>query len=277
MRSAGLLRVAIVSLSALAAVDAGYSQERPADDGWSLTVGGGGLYAPAYEGDDTYRLSLLPNVQLNHGDRFFASVQGGVGYSAIATPSFRAGPIARVKFAREEDGNQTFAVTGDDTTDLRGLGDVDTSLELGGFFSYKVGRAMLNAELRQAVSGHEGLVADVGAVWSGRSYPWRQAIIWSFGPRMRVVDDAYNAAYFGVDAVQSAASGLPAFAAGGGVHSYGAGATAILPLGRNSPWAAVVVAGYDQLVGDAGASPLVQERGSADQASAGIFLTYRVL
>jgi outer membrane protein len=240
-------------------------------------VGGGGLYSPAYEGDDAYRLSLLPNVQINHGDRFFASVQGGVGYSWIATPSLRAGPIARIKFAREEDGNQTFAVTGDDVTDLRGLGDVDASLELGGFLAYKAGPVTLSSELRQAVSGHEGLVADVGAVWSGRGYPWGQAIVWSLGPRMRVVDESYNAAYFSVDAVQSAASGLPAFAAEGGVHSYGAGATAILPLGRNGPWSAVVVAGYDRLVGDAGASPLVRERGSADQASVGIFLTYRVL
>jgi len=37
----------------------------------------------------------------------------------------------------------------------------------------------------------------------------------------------------------------------------------------------VLVAGYDRLTGDAADNPLVQLRGSEDQASLGIFLSYR--
>jgi outer membrane protein len=100
-------------------------------------------------------------------------------------------------------------------------------------------------------------------------------VIWSVGPRAKLVDDSYNSAYFSVDAAQSVASGLPVFEAGGGLHSYGIGATAIIPLTTDNTWSAVVVAGYDRLEGDAADNPLVQLRGSEDQASIGVFVSYR--
>ena len=103
------------------------AQERPANDGWSVTVGAGGLLVPTYEGDDAYRLSILPNIQVAYGDTAFASVQDGVGYRVINTFGLRAGPIARIKFSRDADGDQPFAVTGEDSADLVGLRDVDTS------------------------------------------------------------------------------------------------------------------------------------------------------
>lgn len=253
-----------------------FAQGRPVTDGWSVTVGAGGLMTPTYEGDDSYRLSILPNIQVAYGDDFFASVQDGIGYRAINTETLRVGPIARIKFSRSQDGDQPFAVTGDDTTDLVGLNDVDTSIELGGFVEYEVSGLTLSAEARQAASGHEGFVADLGLKWSGRSMAFGPPLIWSVGPRVRLVSDDYNDAYFSVDAAQSIASGLPVYTAGGGVHSYGFGATAILPLDRDETWTAVLFAGYDRLAGDVADSPLVQLRGSEDQATLGLFLSYKL-
>ncbi len=251
------------------------AQERTADEGWGLVVGAGALSSPTYEGDDTSRLSILPNLQVTYSDRFFASVQEGIGYRVFADDTFKAGPILRVKFSRSENGDQAFAVEGDDTTDLIGLGDIDTSLEAGGFVDYKVGPVTFSAEARQAFTGHEGFVADLGVKWSGRNFMFGPPIIWSVGPRARLVDDTYNAAYFGVNATQSAASGLPVFDATGGLHSYGLGATAIIPLTQDNAWSAVIIAGYDRLTGDAADNPLVQLRGSKDQASLGVFLSYK--
>jgi outer membrane protein len=114
-----------------------FAQERPASDGWGLAVGAGGLATPTYEGDDAYRLSVLPNIQITYADTFFASMQDGVGYRVINTDGLRAGPIARIRFSRDENGDQPFAVTGENSTDLIGLGDVDTSFELGGFVGYR--------------------------------------------------------------------------------------------------------------------------------------------
>lgn len=249
------------------------AQPAPAE-GWQLTLGSGAIYSPSYEGDDDYSLKVLPNVQVRYGERFFASVQEGVGYNLVKEDGFRAGPIGRIRFSRVESGDQSFAIAGKDTDDLRGLGDVDTSIELGGFLEYEVAGMTLGAELRQAVSGHEGLVADLGVRWSGSSRALGSPVIWSFGPRARFVDDQYASAYFGVDPQQAIASGLPQYNAGGGLYSYGVGAVAILPLDRNGRWSAVFLAGYERLTGDAGSSPLVQLRGDEGQATFGVFVSY---
>ena len=73
-----------------------FAQERTADDGWGLIVGAGALHSPTYEGDDESRLSILPNIQVSYGDRFFASVQEGIGYRVIKDPGIEAGPIKHV-------------------------------------------------------------------------------------------------------------------------------------------------------------------------------------
>lgn len=269
-----MARILISSIAASAFAGISAAQGQPANEDWALTVGTGALYSPSYEGDNDYSLSILPNVQLKYGDRFFASVQEGVGYNAINNDRLRAGPIARVRFSRDESGDQTFAITGGETDDLRGLGDVDTSIELGGFVDYDLGSLKLGAELRQAVSGHDGLVADLGARWSGVSTMLGPPLIWSVGPRLRLTDDQYTSTYFGVTPAQAIASGLPEYEAGGGLYSYGAGATAILPLTRDGAWSAVFLAGYDRLAGDAADGPLVQLRGDEDQATFGVFISY---
>jgi outer membrane protein len=267
-------RSAALSFAALALTGPAAAQGAE-DKAWSVTLGGGALYSPTYEGDDESRLSLLPSIEVAHGDDFFASVQNGAGYRVINTRTLKVGPIGRIAFSRNENGEQVFAIGGDDTGDLKGLGDVDTSFEVGGFVEYDLGGLILSAEARQAISGHEGWVADVGASWSGRSAVAGQMLLWSAGPRARLVGDDYTRAYFGVTPAQSGASGLPVYAAGGGLHAYGLGASFVAPLSRDGRSALVFVAGYDRLVGDAGDSPLVQLRGSEEQASIGLFLVRR--
>ena len=93
---------------------------------------------------------------------------------------------------------------------------------------------------------------------------------------MKVVSDNYNDSYFSVTPGQSIASGLPVYNADGGVHSFGAGATVILPLSRDNKMSAVLIAGYDRLTGDAGDAPLVRLRGARDQAAVGLFFSYRL-
>ncbi|NBU26798.1 MAG: MipA/OmpV family protein [Caulobacteraceae bacterium] len=274
-----MIRSAAIALAAL--IFAALALTGPAaaqgsdDEGWSVTLGGGALYAPTYEGDDESRLSLLPSMEVTYGDDFFASVQNGAGYRIINTQTLKAGPIGRIAFSRSENGEQTFAIGGNDTGDLKGLGDVDASAEVGGFIKYGLGGLTLSLEARQALSGHQGWVADLGASWSGRSTFFGRPLMWSAGPRARLVGDNYSQAYFGVTPSQSGASGLPAYGAGGGLHAYGLGASLIAPLSRDGRSTLVFLAGYDRLTGDAGHSPLVQLRGSEEQSSIGLFLVRR--
>jgi len=242
--------------------------------GWQFTLGAGILTSPLYEGDNDHHISVLPNVQVKYGERFFASVQEGVGYKAFHSEYFSAGPIARVKFSRDEDGEQFFSVSGGGTNDLLGLGDVDTSWEFGGFAEYKLGAVTFGAEARQAVSGHEGFAAELGAKWTGFSTGLGLPFLWSVGPRVKIVDSKYNSAYFGVTGAQSLRSGLPVYNAGGGLYSYGAGAMAIVPLNRELTWSFVLFGLYDRLTDDAGNAPLVQLRGSQDQFVAGAFISH---
>lgn len=270
------MRIVLSVMAAVAAVSTSAAAQPPAEEGWGLSVGAGALFSPTYFGDDDYQLSVLPNIQIVYEDKFFASVQDGVGYNVINQENLRAGPIARVRFSRNEDGDQAFAVAGDDSTDLIGLGDVATTAELGGFVEWDFGPLTASAEARQGVNGHDGFVADLGLSYGTRSFALGPPIIASFGPRVRFVDSNYNSAYFDVTASQSFASGLPTYDASGGLQSYGVGGVFILPLRRDNSLSAVLVAGYDRVAGDAGDSPLVQLRGARDQASVGLFLSYNL-
>src|SRR5512134_3475893 len=98
------MKFVAVLIGALAVAGGASAQE----DEWRVTVGAGGIFAPAYEGDDDSRLSLVPNIDVRYGERFSASVQNGARYRAVDTPVWRVGPIARIKFSRDEDGSQAF-------------------------------------------------------------------------------------------------------------------------------------------------------------------------
>lgn len=258
----------------LFAAQSAFAQPPGADDGFQAAIGGGVMFAPSYVGDDDYQLSVLPNIQFKYGDRFFASVQEGVGYNIVNTKNFRAGPIARIAFPRNEDGDQPFVIAGDPTTDLIGLGDVSATAELGGFVEYRAGALSATLEARQGVNGHNGFVGDMSVNYRGQRFALGRPLIYSIGPRLRLVDDSYQSAYFGVTPAQSLASGLPEFDADGGLHSYGIGATIIRPIDRAGSVNAVFVAGYDRLAGDAGDAPLVRERGARDQLMIGVFFSY---
>ena len=74
-------------------------------------------------------------------------------------------------------------------------------------------------------------------------------------------------------AEQSVRSGLRPYRADGGLLSAGIGASALLPL--TDRISGMLLAGYDRLAGDAARSPLVEERGSRNQATVGLGLTYK--
>ncbi|MDF1730567.1 MAG: MipA/OmpV family protein [Minwuia sp.] len=242
------------------------------DSDWQVSVGAGVIAGPLYLGDDAYAASAVPNVRVTYKDLFFASLGEGVGYNLINSGGWRVGPIAKYDFGREEDGDQPLRIAGGRTNDLVGLGDVDGTVELGGFVEYSVGNVSGKLELRQGIGGHEGLVGNLELRYSEPFRLGRSAVFVSFGPQMAFADSNYMSTYFDVNAAQSAASGLAPFDAEGGLLSYGLGGAVMYPVTRDL--SVTWFAGYDRLAGDAAGSSLVQQRGSADQFGAGLFLTY---
>ena len=239
--------------------------------GWAFSVSAGTLISPAYLGADEYQVSVFPNLSVQYEDLFFASLEG-VGFNLIRQNGFRAGPIARYDFGRDEDGSNPLGFGGE-TDDLKGFGDVDGTVELGGFVEYSYRQFSARVELRQGVGGHEGLVGEAGLKYGNSFSAFGRPVFFELGPEITFADDTYNSAFFDVSAAQSAASGLSEFDAGGGVNTYGFHASLVVPL--TDKVSLIGFGGVDQLTGDIADSSLVRERGSETQGIAGIMLNYR--
>ena len=273
MKKLYLLPVITFSLLAAPAIaQQSESGKPPVSQGWGVSIGGGALLSPKYMGDDEYGVNLVPSIRISYGERFTASVEDGLKYNLIQTDKIKAGPLARLEFGREEDGSGTFRISGGDTDDLVGLGDIDTTVSLGGFIDYTMGNIVASAQAGQAIGGHDGFSGEIGLRYKGRAQFNGPPVFYSVGPKLSFGDASYMNAYFGVNSAQSAASGLGVYQAGGGLTSYGVSGAAILPLSQNI--AVTLIASYDRLAGDAADATLVQERGSPDQGFVGAIVSY---
>lgn len=262
--------VACIMLAGLAPVAA----QPPARQGspqpdWTLTVGAAPVVAPVFQGSDQYGLSVFPDLRVNYKDLFFASVPDGIGYNVVNTARWKLGPLVKLRFGRQEDtGGSPFLITGA-TDGLRGLGTVDLAGEPGGFAQYDRGAVRVRAELRRGFGGHSGVVGDLALSLLGRV----GRVSYSVGPRLTLGTDTFLQPYFGIDARQAAATGLAPHEASGGVVSLGIGGAVVWPLGTRA--AVTAFAGLDRLGGPLRDSPLIRERGTPLQFSAGVGYGYR--
>ncbi len=236
---------------------------------WTVTVGVAPVYTPIFQGAKDYGFSAYPDLRVNHRDDFFASIPEGIGYNAVNTGGWKAGPLVKLRFGRRETtGGSPFLISGKSNA-LRGLGDVGFAGELGGFAQYTHGKLRSRVELRQGVGGHQGLVGDVNVSYADRAGP----LSYSFGPRLSYGSGGFMSTYFGIDSAQSARSGLAPYRSGGGITAYGIGGTAVMPLSDNV--ALTLFGGYDRLGAPAANSPLVRQRGDANQITVGLGFGYR--
>ena len=242
--------------------------------GWEVRLDFGLLAAPKYLGDDDYQISAVPGLRVSYGDTFFASVNEGIGYNLINSGNLRAGPILRYDFGRDQEGENTFRISGGGTSDLFGLGDVDGTVELGGFVAYNLAQFEAYMEVRQGLGGgHDGLVGLARVDYKTTIQTNGPPLFFSVGPTISFAGSEYTSAYFDVNAAQSAASGLGVYDAGGGVTSYGVSAALTLPISQTA--AITAIAGYDRLTGDVGDSTLVRTRGSRNQSVFGVFTGFQ--
>ncbi|RYG88257.1 MAG: MipA/OmpV family protein [Alphaproteobacteria bacterium] len=275
MRLPLILGAALVSTPGLAqpAQPTAAPPGRPAtDQGWSVTVGVAPVVSPAWQGSKDYVLSVFPDLRVNYGDSLFASIPDGIGWNAVNSNGLKIGPIAKLRFGRDEDGSGSpFAVTGGSDA-LIGLGDIDAAVEVGGFVEQRFGprqRWRGRVEVRRGFGGHEGTVGDVSLSYQARA----GRTIVNFGPRATVASEGYTRTYFGIDAAQSLGSGLAPYQPKGGLVSYGLGGSLIHPLDQRS--AITAFSSLERLGGVAKDSPLVLERGQATQFTVGVGYGYR--
>ncbi len=179
------------------------------------------------------------------------SVSGGVGY----------------EFGRDES----------DSSDLRGLGDIDGALTLNLNVEYDFGFVSPYAEVAKQLGGSDGFLAQVGVnsmmplgmVAGGMSGMDEDGPALMLGVSADWADDNYTGEYFGVNARQSARSGYAQYKAEAGFKSINADIGLMVPV--TDHWSANAMVGYSQLVGDAADSPIVKDDG---QLSGGVFVSY---
>jgi outer membrane protein len=229
---------------------------------WTITIGAEGRVEPIFQGSKDYTVRPYPIFDLRRygTPERFRGPRDGIGIGLIDIGNLQLGPVGQFRMTRRES---------DDPSALHGLGNVPWAVEIGGFAEYWwVPWLRSRAEVRQGFNGHHGVVADLT---TDAVVPVGPQLTLSGGPRLTLASTAATSPYFSIDAAQSAASGLPVYDARGGVRSLGAGAQA--RYFWTPQWATHGFVEYERLTEDAANSPLVTQRGSANQVTIGFGAT----
>jgi outer membrane protein len=229
---------------------------------WTVMVGIGGEYTPDFVGSNNGKALPVPIFSIRRAGSVdqFRGPRDSASIALLDVGNFRAGPAFKYVSSRKSD----------KYAELTGLGDVKAAYELGGFVEYfPVDWLRLRSELRQGMGGHTGTVADVSA---DVIVPLIQRLTISAGPRFTWKSTNATAPYFGVDAAQALASGLPRYDARGAAHSIGFGSQISYRI--NPQWEVHAYVEYEKLLGDAADSPLVKLRGSSNQTTVGLGASY---
>lgn len=101
-----------------------------ANEDWYLTIGVSGAAEPSYPGADNYafRPGLIFSIRKASQLNVFRSIDDNPSFALFDTGNFRIGVVGRLDWGRDAD----------DSYRLTGLGDVDMSVEAGGFAEWYI-------------------------------------------------------------------------------------------------------------------------------------------
>lgn len=226
---------------------------------WEVSLGAGALFSPEYEGGEDYEFLPVPYIDISYKDIVTFNPFSGLRYNAFKSDNITLGAGLGFDFGREED----------DADRLRGLGDVDSTVEGQLFAAYQMGTADAEITYSQDLGdGHDGytLKAEVGVIIPVPQYSifMRPSIGTTYG------SDSYMESYFGVSNAQSGRSGLSRFDAEAGFKDVQVSLLTIYQI--NPKWIVSGLVQYKQLLGDAADSPIVEEEG---QMMGGAFIAYK--
>ncbi|MCK8516218.1 MipA/OmpV family protein [Methylonatrum kenyense] len=225
--------------------------------GLNLTLGGGAIVLPRYSGADSYRVRPAPFIDARYRDSLFFNPFSGLGWNAIRTEHFRAGPVLLYAGGRRGSGALS------DTRSVRG------GVAAGGFMEYRLNGLRLDADVRFPMTGDvNGYRATAGVRHDHRIGPW----LTSIGPTLVYRSASSANSIYGLDERDAAALGV-------GPYRAGSGLTEVRLQGRltylfNRQWSLTTVAGVGRLLNDAKDSPIVDDLGSANEGYLGVVLAY---
>ncbi|MBB3236779.1 MipA/OmpV family protein [Phyllobacterium endophyticum] len=225
---------------------------------WEVTVGGGAMYKPSFEGSDKMELSPIPFVSARLFDRL-AIDPTGLELDAYKHGPFTLGLLVGYDSGRDED-------DGDDDY-LRGLGNVDFGVNLGVKAALEYGPAEFYGTINKTIGGSDGLLGKMGVEVK---QPLSENFILGLDASVTVADENYMDSYFSVNNNQAANSRFGEYKADAGFQRADFALTATYLATEN--WIVRGKAGLGLLLGDAADSPIVQKK---TQPEFGLFVAYR--
>lgn len=224
-------------------------------------VGGLVFVSPKFEGAKSYDVVGFPFVApAGLGDDSVIQIKGAddVRVRLIQVDRLEFGPLAGYRFGRDED----------DASRLRGLGDIDGGLVVGGFAAYRRGPFAVAASYHHQATGNDtGGLVRIAAEYISRPYAGLKL---TTDVGTNYASDDYMTSFFGVGAPQSLASGLPVYRPSDGFKDVYAGVTAAIDLDEH--WSLMLIGRYAHLIGDAADSPIVE---SESQLFGGLGVAYK--
>ena len=235
---------------------------------WTFTVGLGVGAGPDYEGSEDYRPLPLWFGRAERDDNIGVAIRGTTLNANLVPDSiFRAGPVLNYRFGRDD-------VENDQVDDLQ---DVDGTFEVGAFVGVELDVAGGPAVWGIGLEGLQGTGGGHSGFLATAELFYRTPIgdRWSVGLTggSTWASEDYMEAFFGIDADDSARSGLDTYDADAGFKDVGLTADVNFRIDEN--WGVGLIAGYSRLLGDAEDSPVVDDVGNANQFFGGLFGSYR--
>lgn len=209
---------------------------------WNAIVGVGARYAPKFEGADEFEVSPIPMISAQIGDRV-----------SIDTTRLTVDLLETRGFTLALEGGYELGRDEDDSSHLRGLGDIDAGGVIGARLSYALGAMEFYASVDRTIGGSDGLLGNIGTTVSHQY----DRFILSAGASATIADDNHMESYFGVQSAQSARSGLREYDASAGLKRVDIEASVTYMATEN--WLIRGQAGVGFLTGDAQDSPIVQD------------------
>ena len=224
---------------------------------WSVSIGTGGVNGPDYPGSDITETTASLDFEVVWKDRIILTPDGlDVIYYSNNSLTLNA------MLSSGEERKDSLNVN------LSGLGDIDASVSVAlgvavdtGLFSSYANLTKHNGgtDGTQVVAGFEtafplGLLTGSADIESTEESFTGALLI--AGLSTQWADTDYTSGFFGVDAVQSAGSGLPQYDARAGFNTVTLELSVLYPLGQS--WTVQGFATYSEIVGDAEGSPIVR-------------------
>ncbi len=209
-----------------------------------IALGLGGVYAPEFSGAEDYEMRAFPVVYIEY-DRFTFGGINGLSYDIFQDDTINAGVSLGYFRGRDES----------DALYLQGLGDLESSANLGIYAKKTFGPFSISANIKRDFSEDVGGIT--GVLLAGFFQKLTPRLGLSTNLYVRWINDDYAQAVFGVSEWQALSSHLPITKSDAGVESGTLSLTALYAI--NSRWSLTSSVSATRFIGDAKASPITRD------------------